>query len=270
MNRMNHNVMSKLPLVSIVMPAYNSEKYITEAINSVIAQTYDNWKLIVIDDCSQDKTVECVSILKESDPRITLYKNDKNLGVSKTRAKGICIADSEYIAFLDSDDCWRPTKLAQQMELILSDNEIDFVFTASAFMDEESHCYKWIMSVPTVVTYKRLLYRNIISCSSVLIKKKYLLERKTVNNAIHEDFALWLQILSERKSAYGINQPLLVYRVSKKSKSGNKLKSALMTYRTYRILKINVIKSLYYMIFYSIHGLRKYHKLYKSGYIGEE
>ena len=105
-----------VPLVSIVMPAYNSQSYIRSAIDSVLAQTFKGWELLVIDDSSIDNTAEYVRAY--SDRRIRYLKNAQNLGVAETRNKAIEIARGKYIAFLDSDDVWLPYKLAAQVELL--------------------------------------------------------------------------------------------------------------------------------------------------------
>ena len=254
------------PLVSIIMPAYNCEKYITEAIASVVNQTYPNWELIVIDDGSQDNTINIVEGLALKDKRINLCQNEHNIGVSKTRNKGISIAKGQWIAFLDSDDCWAPEKLERQLCISEKHKDVEFIFSASHFMDENGGLYKWIMPVPKVVTYRDLLKHNVISCSSILISRQCLGNNRMISDAIHEDFALWLEILKNGTIAYGINEPLLIYRVSSNSKSGNKIKSAKMLYKTYRFLKINIFITLYYMFFYALYGFKKYNNIYGVGY----
>ena len=254
-----------LPLISVIMPAYNSEKYTTEAIESVIRQTYTNWELIVIDDGSSDGTVCCIEGQAAKDVRIRFYKNDKNIGVSETRNKAISLANGEWIAFLDSDDIWKPQKLEKQIKL----SEMrcsEFVFTGVSFIDEAGQAFRWAMPVPTTVTYRKLLKQNVIACSSVMLKKELLLGRKMAGDAIHEDFALWLEILKNNTVAHGIDEPLIAYRVYGTSKSGNKIKSSKMTYKTYLNTGLGHIQALYYMFFYMINGLLKYSRLYRNGY----
>ncbi|MCD7952080.1 MAG: glycosyltransferase family 2 protein [Synergistaceae bacterium] len=254
------------PLISIIMPAYNSDKYITESIHSVINQTYINWELIVIDDGSQDKTIDCINYLKNKDARIFLYRNKRNIGVSQTRNKGVKLARGEWIVFLDSDDCWETSKLNKQLNFARQKNA-DFTFTSSSFMDEEGKNYRWIMEIPEVVSYSDLLKHNVISCSSVLIKKECVKNHTMKGDSMHEDFAMWLDILMDGKIAYGINEPLLIYRISKKSKSGNKIKSIAMSYRTYRSIGLGFTSSIYFMCFHLIGRFIKYSNLYKKGYI---
>lgn len=187
-----------IPLVSVIMPAYNSEEYISASINSVINQTYQNWELIVIDDGSKDRTIECIRNLQKGDSRICLYKNEHNIGVSKTRNKGVKIAKGEWIAFLDSDDMWSPLKLHNQLAFADGRNA-EFTFTASSFIDEVGKAWAWIMEVPEVINYKELLRHNVISCSSVLMKKECIGNHIMKCDEMHEDFAMWLDILKNGK-----------------------------------------------------------------------
>ena len=248
-------------LVSIVMPAYNSEKYISDSINSVIKQTYTDWELIIIDDCSKDNTLSIVKEFQATYNNIRIYRNDENSGVSKTRNKGIYEAQGEWIAFLDSDDMWEENKLAIQMKYAQKNNA-NFMFTGVSYIDENGSYYKGIFEVPEKVAYKKLLKQNIISCSSVLVKKSYFTDIKMENDNIHEDFCVWLKILRLEPFAYGINQPLLIYRISRNSKSGNKIKSLKMAYKTYRYLGINPVKACYFMLFYIAKNLKKYKNIY--------
>lgn len=249
-------------LVSIIMAAYNAENTIEMAIDSVLAQTYFNWELIIVNDCSTDNTKSIVEAYSKKDERIKLYSNEENLGVSKTRLKAVQLSNGNWIAILDSDDAWMPEKLAKQFEL---QNEInaELLYTGSSFMDEEGEKYNWIMEVPKTVSYKELLKQNILSNSSALIKKDLYMENYVLCDSIHEDFATWLRVLSNGATAYGVNEPLLVYRLSKNSKSGNKIHSAKMNWNTYHFLRIGILESIYYMTWYFFNSIRKYKNLRK-------
>lgn len=250
-------------LISIIMPAYNSEKYIEEAINSVLAQSYKNWELIVIDDGSLDDTRNIIIEYSQNDFRINLLSNEKNIGVSAARNKGIEFAKGEWIAFLDSDDRWTPYKLKKQIETAEKYNA-EFIFTGSSYIDEEGKPYKGIFEVPEKVSYKKLRTQNIISCSSVLIKKKFLINNKMEGNDMHEDYAVWLRILRTGITAYGVNEPLLIYRIHRNSKSGNKIKTLKMTYRVFRFIGINPVCSAYFMVKHVIGAIKKYKRIYKA------
>lgn len=248
-------------MVSIIMPAYNSARYISDSIASVQAQTWTNWELIIIDDCSTDQTAEIISSFAMSDSRIKQLTNKVNSGVAQSRNTGIANALGHWIAFLDSDDCWTPDKLARQIAFAHK-QAAEFTFTGSAFMDENSSPLSHYLSVPQKVSYTELLKQNIVSCSSVLIKRNLLLPYPMASDDMHEDFAVWLQILRDTKiCAYGLDQPLLIYRISASSKSGNKIKAACMTFRVYRFIGLKLPAALYYWGWYTVKSLFKYRKL---------
>ena len=249
-------------MVSIVMPTYNAVKYIQGAVESVLRQTYTDWELLIVDDGSTDGTEQMIQNLIKMDERVKLVKNRENIGVAETRNRGVELAKGEWIAFLDSDDIWHPNKLQEQLELYQR-NGMPFIFTGSGFMDENGKLLNYELSVPQIIGYKELLKQNVISCSSVLIKKelakKYPMEH---SEKMHEDFAVWLSILKqEHIKAAGVNKPLLIYRISEKSKSGNKWKASVMTFRVYRYIGLSIITAVYYWLCYVYRSVKKYHNL---------
>jgi len=248
-------------LVSIIMPAYNCERYIDEAINSVLAQTYKNWELLVIDDGSKDATFQILSEFSKNDYRIKPLKNEKNMGVSATRNRGIELASGEWIAFLDSDDIWAPSKLERQLKTA-DKNSAEFIFTGASYINEDGQPYKGIYEVPEIVSYNKLRNKNVISCSSVLIKKRFFNTIKMERDDLHEDYLVWLKILKLGITAYGINEPLLIYRISINSKSGNKLKTIKMTYNIFRITGIDPFRSIYFVSRNLISSIIKYIKIF--------
>lgn len=249
-------------LVSVIMPAYNAEKYIRQAIDSVQAQTYCDWELIVVDDDSKDNTNMIVSEYCQKDFRIKLLSNPQNQGVSRTRKKGVEAAAGEWIAFLDSDDVWHPEKLKKQLVLQKQYNA-KLVFTGSAFMDSEGNPLGWVLHVPKEIKYQQLLKQNLISNSSVLVAKNAYQECAVLADNIHEDFACWLRFLRKGNIAYGLDEPLLTYRLSAKSKSGNKLKAAKMNWKTYRTVGLNVLQAFYNESWYAMNGILKYRRIRK-------
>lgn len=249
-------------IVSIVMPAYNCDSFIKQSIESVINQTYKNWELIIINDCSTDKTEEIIK--SYSDKRITTYKNNKQKGVSYSRNKGISFCSSEWIAFIDSDDIWENNKLEEQLEIVSNNKE--FIFTGSKFINENGKQIKYIQNVPEKININELLKQNLISCSSVLINKKHLINHpfpEGIEN-IHEDYAAWLEILKDIDYAYGINKPLLTYRIRESSKSFNKIKAAIMNFNVYRYIKLPTFKIIKYMFYYGTRSINKYSYILKS------
>ena len=252
--------MNKEPLVSIVMPAYNCGKYIKESIQSVIDQTYRNWELIIIDDNSTDNTKEIIASFK--DTRIKYHRNSNNYGVAKARNKGINISGGVFIAFLDSDDYWKNTKLYKQINL--TKKGYDFIFTGSGYTDEEGREYGYVLTVPEKINKNELLKQNLISCSSVLISKNLLKDNYFVEETkymIHEDYVLWLTILDKIEFAYSINEPLLIYRIRGNSKSSKKIEAAIMNWNALKHCEINFFVSCKYMIIYCCRGINKYLKI---------
>ena len=259
--------MEDIGLVSIIMAAYNAEKTIDAAIRSVLAQTYQNWELIVVDDCAKDNTVAVVNTF--TDPRIRLVHNPKNSGVSYTRHHGVEESKGEWIAILDSDDAWAPEKLEKQAALQKQKNA-QLMFTASAFMDAEGKSIPWILHAPAEIGYRQLLKQNLVSNSSTLVRKSLYQQHYVMGDGMHEDFACWINILRTGEKAYGVDEPLLIYRVSSSSKSGNKWKAAKMNWNTYRAVGLNVGSALYYMTWYTAKSLLKYRHLRKAQERGQK
>lgn len=250
--------------VSIIMPAYNAEKYIEEAIRSVMTQTYKEWELIVINDCSADNTEQVVLKIAAEDERIRYLKNNVNLGVSESRNKGIKCSRNDWVAFLDSDDFWVADKLEKQLQLCKRYEEGKLFFTGSGFVNANGKKSSYVLRVPEKIKFRRLLKQNVISCSSVLAQKELLLKYPMTGDFLHEDFAVWLKILKESKYAYAVDEPLLIYRLSEQSKSSDKKKAAWMTWQVYRTIGLNIAECLYYFIWYTYKNLKKYRKIRKG------
>lgn len=251
-------------MVSIIMPAYNAEKTISEAVKSVLSQTVKTWELIVIDDGSTDKTATILSELAAMDGRIRFLQNEKNQGVSYTRNRAVESAKGEWIAFLDSDDMWKPEKLEKQLALLEKYPEMVICFTASSFIDDSGNSYNYTMPAPERITYKELLHKNLMSCSSVMIRASVMKEIKMPADNMHEDFFAWLTVLKKHKFAYGINEPLLIYRLSANSKSGNRIKSAKMLFNSYRAVGYNVFTTTFLVFRYTFYSVKKRKNIYSD------
>ena len=247
-------------LISIIMAAYNAEKTIEQAIYSILNQTYPNFELLVVNDCSKDGTAELVKEIAAEDSRVRLISNVKNSGVSYTRKHGLEEAKGSWIAILDSDDAWAPEKLEKQIALQKKMNA-DLLFTGSAFMDSDGQPIDWYLHAPLEVTYRQLLKQNVLSNSSALVRKELYAKHYAIGDGMHEDFAIWLSILKEGKKAYGVDEPLLIYRIAKSSKSGNKVKAAKMNWNTYRYVGLNPMEAAYYEGWYMIKNVIKYTNL---------
>lgn len=247
-------------LISVIMPAYNAKKTLPMAVRSVLAQSWKNLELIIIDDCSTDETASLAQSFSQADPRVRVLRNETNSGASITRHNGVAAARGQWLAFLDSDDAWAETKLEKQMA-VQKQRDADLVFTGSAFMDSESNAKSWTLHVPDTIHYRKLLKQNLISNSSVVVRKDRYVECEYLGEGLHEDFVCWMRMLRGGALACGIDEPLLIYRLSPNSKSGNKLKAAKMNWNAYRAAGLCVPEAAYYMVFYTINSLRKYKNL---------
>lgn len=146
-----------MPTISIITPAYNCEKYLEEAVDSVLAQTLQDWEMLIIDDCSSDNTYRCMQKLAQKDNRIRIFRNKHNVGAAATRNYGIQEAQSQWIAFLDSDDLWRKEKLEKQMAILDKHPEASFLFTGSAFIEDDGMTIAHTLHVPEKDNRKKLL-----------------------------------------------------------------------------------------------------------------
>ena len=249
--------------VSILMAAYNAEKTIGAAVSSVLAQTWKDWALIVVDDGSSDRTPAILEELQRSDDRIRLYRNEVNSGVSVTRYRALQEARGEWVAILDSDDMWKPDKLEKQMALQKRTGG-DVFFTGSGFMTADGTPIDWYFPAPETVDYKTLLRQNVMSNSSVLVRRQLYAENYSHGDEMHEDFAVWLRLLRSGRIAYGINEPLLIYRLSDSSKTGDKRRAARMNWNTYRYVGLGWLPAVYYMSWYTVNGLKKHASLRRA------
>lgn len=243
------------PLVSVIIPTYNNGKYIQKAIDSVLRQDV-NIEIIVIDDCSTDNTHIIIEQYR-SYPFFIYVKNHKNEGVAASRNKGIDLAKGKYIAYLDADDWWLDNKLKKQL-LLLEKLKVVLCYTARYITSDDGKKILKKINVPNAISFKQLLHHNCITCSSVVLLTEVAKEFKMCHDDCHEDFFNWLMILRKYNIAYGYNEPLVMYRMSKNGKSRNKLKSAKMTFGVYRNMGYNKFKSLYYLLSHLFHGLKKY------------
>lgn len=250
------NTHSSQPIVSVIMPAYNCEKYISTAIESVLSQDIP-LELIIINDCSKDGTEQIINRYVSTNSNIRYYNNETNLGASGTRNRAVKLALGEYIAFLDSDDWWETNKLKKQVALIKETGCV-LCSTARALVNPDGTPMDKIIPVIEKITYQDLLKHNCINCSSVLLKKEVALEFPMEHEDSHEDYITWLKILQKYGEACAINEPLLNYRLSASGKSGSKLKSAKMTFKVYRYMGFGLFKSIICFCSYAVHGILKY------------
>lgn len=248
-------------LVSIITPAYNSARFIAETIESVLAQTYPYWEMVIVDDCSRDDTVSIVKEYQKRDERIRLIELDKNSGSAVARNTAMDHAKGKYLAFLDSDDMWHPRKLERQVAFMV-EKDVAFSFTQYVRVKEDGTETAMVSKVPSVVTYNDLMKQCVIGCLTVMLDREKIGELRMVNIRTRQDYAFWLTILRQGHYAYGIPELLAYYRLVDNSISSNKFKAAQRNWYVYRhIEKQNLIKALWYFINYatkSVYDLIRY------------
>lgn len=241
--------------VSIIMASYNSAPYIEEAIASVVSQSFTNWELLVSDDCSSDGTVEMVSGIARDEPRIRLLTSDRNRGPAAVRNDAIEQATGQFIAFLDSDDLWKPEKLERQIAF-MREREVAFSFTSYDRIDEGG---RFISShhVSRPVSYGDLLKSCVIGCLTAVYDRDRLGKMFMPDIRKRQDFALWLQILKKVDHAVPLEESLASYRVRSGSVSANKFVAASYTWSVYRdVEKLDMFRSIYYFVHYAYNGVR--------------
>ena len=247
-----------LDLISIITPSYNSKDFIPETIASVLAQTYQSWEMIIVDDCSSDRSVAYIQSLIDGDDRFKLIALDQNVGAAKARNIAIQEAKGRYIAFLDSDDIWYANKLERQIDF-MKKSDISLSYSSYYSIDEFSGEVINEIIIPKKIDYFELLKQNIIGCLTAMYDTKVLGKVYMPDIRKRQDFALWLKILKMVPYAYGIDEPLAYYRIREDSISNNKLKASLYNWKMYReIEKLPLYKAIYYFACYTYNSI--FHK----------
>ncbi|MBH0031570.1 MULTISPECIES: glycosyltransferase family 2 protein [unclassified Pseudoalteromonas] len=245
------------PLVSVIMPAYNAQNYIKQAIESVQSQTYKNWELLITDDRSIDNTQEIVEQYVAKDPRIKLFINESNSGAGVARNNSIANAKGRFIAFLDADDQWLAEKLTKQISFMLDNG---YAFTFTGYQKLQGSSLKGIVIPPVLTNYKKLLSSNVIGCLTAVYDVKTLGKMYMPLIRKRQDMGLWLSILKEVKAAYSISESLAIYRVDS-GMSQNKLEILKWQWLFYReVVKLNIFKATYHFFIYSVKGFLKHKK----------
>lgn len=213
-------------LVSIIMPSYNTERFIADSIQSVLNQTYQNWELIIVDDCSTDNTDTVVASFTDS--RIKYLKNEKNSGAAVSRNRALREAKGKWIAFLDSDDLWASEKLEKQIKF-MEENDYKFSYTDYEKIDEESNNLNIFVSGPKEVTEKDMYRYCWVGCLTVMYDAEQvgLVQIKDIKK--NNDYAMWLQV-SKKANCYLLSENLAKYRIRKKSISHDKLSKKLKSH----------------------------------------
>lgn len=234
-------------LVSIITPTYNCADFIERTIVSVQKQTYENWEMIIVDDCSTDKTKEIVERISENDNRIKYYCLEKNSGAAVARTRAMQLASGDYMAFLDSDDIWMPNKLEMQL-IFMKNNNYSFTATAYEQIDEDDNLLGKTINVPEKVDYNRLLLDCPVGNSTVMYSVKNMGKFEVPNIRKRNDDALWLTMLKKEKYIHGMPDVLMRYRIRKNSISSNKFKVIKYHWILYRDIEhLSVLRSVFHI-----------------------
>ena len=220
-------------LISIIIPSFNSQKFIAETIQSVQNQTYQNWEMIVVDDCSLDRTVSLILEMAEHDKRIQFFQLDKNSGTGVARNKGLSFASGRYISFLDADDLWKSDKLQKQVDF-LKLNKVPFTFSFYDCIDEQGKLLEKRVEAPLNLSYRQLFFCNYVGNLTGIYDVNYF--GKIAISAIRkrQDWMLWLSILKKIKVAKPVPESLAFYRIRADSISTSKFDLLKYNFAVYR------------------------------------
>ena len=239
----------KEELVSIIMPAYNCGDFIGTTLDSVINQSYKNWEVIVVDDCSTDNTADVVQEYIKKDNRIKYHKLEKNSGAAVARNKAVDLASGKYMAFLDSDDVWFPEKLTKQIGF-MEENDYGFTCTSYTKIDEQGEYLN-----RTIIAQPRRDYDGVLkTCpgnSTVIYNAEKLGKFKIPDIKKRNDYVMWLQVIKKEKYLYGIEEPLGSHRIRTEGISSNKKSLVGYHWKVYReIEKLSLLKSSYLIVYW--------------------
>jgi teichuronic acid biosynthesis glycosyltransferase TuaG len=244
-------------LVSIITPSYNANRFISSTVASVQQQTYQNWEMIIVDDCSRDNTARTVQQLMRADPRIRLIQQRVNSGPAAARDVGIELARGRYVAFLDSDDLWLPQKLERQLSFMWTMTAA-FSFTQFRRISQTGESCGRVIPIPAQLDYYGLLKNTAIATSTVLIDRDQTGPFR-MKKTYYDDFVLWLELTKRGFLAYGLREDLMRYRIVGQSVSRNKVNSVKWVWRTYREIEgFNRLRSSWYLANYAFNAIRKY------------
>lgn len=254
----DNNVNNKL--VSVIVPVYNAEKYISQTLDSIIEQDYPEKEIIIVDDCSTDNSFQIIKEYMKGNPCITYHKLDKNSGVAVARNSAIEIAKGRFIAFLDSDDIWEQGKLSKQIPLFYSHQRCPFTYTALSYIDENGMQIKGKRKLKESVSYQYLLRNTVIATSTVIIDREVVKNVVFPNRKSAEDYSLWLSMLKEYGDAVGINEAFTRYRKTQNSISANRFGEVKYFIDVQKNdLKLNTITVFYNTICYAIKAFIKHY-----------
>lgn len=252
--------MKETPLVSIITPLYNSAAFIEDALVSVQNQQYQNWEHIIIDDCSEDNSLEIVERFSGKDARFKLIQLSKNSGSGVARNEGIKIAKGKYIAFIDSDDVWKEEKLERQVSFMQKNNVL-LSYSSYGYINEKGGVLPKTYHISGKhIDYTGLLKKTDIGCLTGMYNAETLGKFYMSEHRRKQDYSLWLAILKIGVVGFGIDEILANYRLRKGSATSSKYKLILYHIRFLQETQgFNLIKASYYTVFWAYNGFVKYY-----------
>ena len=244
-------------LISVITPTYNCAKFIEYTIESVRAQSYKQWEMIIVDDCSTDNTKKIVDKFIKEDNRIKYFCLENNSGAAIARTKAMELAKGEYMAFLDSDDIWTEDKLKKQL-IFMKQNGFSFTCTAYEQIDEDGNSLNRIIQTVSKADYNRVLLDCPVGNSTVMYNVEKMGKFEVPNIRKRNDDALWLQMLKKEKYIYGMNSVLMKYRIRQNSISSNKFKVIKYHWILYRDIEhLSIARSIFHIMYWCVIKLLK-------------
>ena len=242
--------------VSIIVPMYNAEKFIGKTIESVLSQTYENWEMLIMNDVSTDNSLAVVNEYAKKDDRIKVVNTEKNMGVVKGRNHLIDLANGKYIAFLDADDYWHSQKLEKQIQFMKEKNA-GISCTEYTRVKENGGKINEVV-IKSEISYTDMLKNNYLGCLTVMYDVEKVGKRYFKELEKNEDYVLWLEIVKDVKTIFGLKENLAYYRVLDNSRSSNKAKTAKVRWEIYRkVEKLPFLNSVYYFLHYAVRAVLK-------------
>lgn len=249
--------MEHTPLVSVIVPCYNMEKYLTDTIASVRSQTFGDWELLVVDDASTDGTMRILHDFSQQDPRIKVAVKDEHSGIAHTRNRCLQRAKGRYLAFLDADDLWHPEKLEKQLRF-MQERQAAFSYTSYDLIDENGQPLGKTIQATRDLNYQAYLRNTLIGCSTVMLDTEKTGKVTVPDFRTSEDTATWLNLLRRGVVAQALPEALTSYRIRVHSASSNKWKAATDLWRVYRRQeRLSLPNALYSFTCYAFNAVKK-------------
>lgn len=244
--------------VSVIIPVYNAEKFISDTIESVLNQEYKDVEIILVDDHSTDKSAEIIKKYQKHCLNVVYHRQDRNQGAAVARNTAMNIAKGRYVAFLDSDDQWCQGKLIKQLTFMAA-NDAAISCTAMDTFDENNQCLGKTRHVKPIIDYQLLLHNTMIATSTVIIDRNLIGDFQMPLRRGGQDYATWLMLMRHGRVCHGLNETLSHYRVQKNSLSSNKWKSIRQVWQIQTHDEgINRFVALFNVCRFSINGFMKH------------